>query len=147
MSSPETIATLNRLVMLHGKSLPVYLSYARPYELRGDEKAVATLNAIAKAHQAMVDRLAKLIEEEDGAVINGDFPIYFTGLHDLSYEYLTKEMVALQKRDIHSIEEAANDLRLAPMARALADEALGEAKAHLDALEEIVADKTPAGDA
>jgi len=132
--------------MLHGKSLPVYLSYARPYELRGDENAVETLNSIAKAHQTMADRFATVVAEEDGAVINGDFPIYFTGLHDLNYEYLIKEMVTLQKRDIGSIEAAAADLRLAPMARSLADEALGEAKAHLDALEDLLASRAAAAE-
>jgi len=132
--------------MLHGKSLPVYLSYARPYQLRGDEAAAEALNSISQAQQEMADRLAALVVEEDGVVINGDFPIYFTGLHDLSYDYLVKEMITLQKREIASIEAAANDLRLAPMARALADEALGEAKGHLDVLVELTGNATPAND-
>jgi len=129
---------LNRLLILHHRSLPMYLSYAMPYPMRGDEKARAVLDQIVDSQKEMVDRIGSLLIERAADVVHGEFPMYFTGLHDLSWEYLVKRMIADQRRDVAQIEECVEQLRDDPLGKALAEEALGAAKAHLDSLEELV---------
>lgn len=137
MTSPNTIDVLNRLLVIHHRSLPMYLGYAMPYPLRGDERARGVLNEIVESQKEMVERIGRLIVERGGNVEHGEFPMYFTGLHDLSLEYLVKRMIADQRRDIASIEQCVVQLHSDPLGKALAEEALGAAKAHLDALEEL----------
>lgn len=138
MTTADPNAVLNRLLILHHRSLPMYLSYALPYPTRGDDKARDVLKHIVASQKEMVDRIGSLLVEREVDVTHGEFPIYFTGLHDLSLEYLVRRMIADQRRDIAEIEKCAEQLSDDPYGKALAEEALGAAKAHLDALEELV---------
>jgi hypothetical protein len=142
MSSPETCDILNRILVLHARSLPVYLSYAKPDQLWKQPKAAAVLSRVAEDHQRTVDRLATLILENHGTVDHGEFPMSFTGLHDLSVEYLFRQLIDRQKRFIAVIDKLAAQLTLAPFAQAAAREAVGEAKGHLENLEELAAEPT-----
>jgi hypothetical protein len=71
----------------------------------------------------------------------GEYPMSYTGLNDLSIEYLIERMIEQQKRDISSIEQCVEQLNLAPMAQTLAKESLGAAKGHLDSLIELTETK------
>ncbi len=62
----------------------------------------------------------------------------FTDTHDLSLDYLLTEMAYYQKQDIAAIERCVADLAGDPEARALAEEALGNARGHLASLEELL---------
>jgi len=137
MSSSDTINVLNRLVVIHHRSLPVYLSYASPTWRRGDERARETLAVIADDARDMVDRLGEMIMDEGGTVEYGAFPMRFTALHDLSFDYLLDRLIDYQQRTITVIESCVAELLHAPLARALAEEALGAAKGHLESLEEL----------
>jgi hypothetical protein len=55
----------------------------------------------------------------------------------LSLEYLWGRLIEHQQRAVAEIEAAGDALRMAPLAQALAREALGEAKGHLDSLREV----------
>jgi hypothetical protein len=48
-----------------------------------------------------------------------------------------EKLIEHQKNAIEEISDCADQLRLAPSAQAIAQEALGEAKAHLKSLEEL----------
>jgi hypothetical protein len=137
MPTPSTIDILNRLYVLHHRSLAVYLHYAQPYRLSQDARAKTVLAQIAEDHSRTADKLASLVLEANGQVDPGEFPMSFTGLHDLSVEYLVKQLIERQKKHIAACEKLADALALAPYAQAAAREAVGEAKGHLDNLQEL----------
>jgi hypothetical protein len=133
----ETNGVLNELVAMHNRSLPMYLTYASPTWPRGAEKARETLELIAADQSETAERLAAAVLESGGVVNNGEFPMYYTGFHDLSFEYLLGQLIKEQKEDVASLEQHVASLSLAPMSKALAEEALGAAKGHLQSLEEL----------
>lgn len=85
----------------------------------------------------MSDRLAAMVLDEGGQLQLGEFPMTFTDLHDLSTDYLVPQVMAHQQDDLAVIQAAADQLRDAPAARAIAEEALGAALGHLDCLAEL----------
>ena len=136
MSSLDTNAVLNRLLVLHHRSLPVYLSQAMPWLHRNNAAAQEALQSIAADHRATVDRLGAMIVAEGGAPTYGEFPLRYTALHDLSLDYLVTRMLDYERLLILRISECADLLRMNPAAQAAALESLGEAKAHLQSLQE-----------
>ena len=139
MSPPSTTEILNRLLVLHVRSLPMYLSYAPPYELARHQNAKAVLDRIVEDQKRTVDRLGTLILDSGGTVDYGEFPMSFTSLHDLSLSYLLKLLIERQQKQIIACERLANQLSMAPYAQAAAREAVGEAKGHLENLQELPA--------
>jgi hypothetical protein len=67
----------------------------------------------------------------------------FTGYNDLSVKFLLEKIIERQEKSIAMIEKIADLLATAPYAQAAAREALGEAKGHLENLQEAAAE--PAG--
>ena len=63
----------------------------------------------------------------------------FTSLHDLSLDYLLGKLVQHQEETIREIDRCVGQLQTIPTIQAIAQEALGEAKGHLDSLRELVA--------
>lgn len=144
MSSAETIQSLNRLLGIHFQSLPMYLNdTCPPWTNRGDDKASEVLAQIACDQKFVLSRLIELVNEE-GATPERGAAQDFTPMNDLSLEFLLSKMIELQKRDIASIKECVEALSMAPLAKALAEEALGMAKGHLESLEEVAQDTAPA---
>lgn len=139
MSPPSTIEILNRLLVLHERSLPMYLSYAPPADLARNVKAKAVLDQIVTDQKRTIDRLATLVLDSGGTVDYGEFPMSFTSLHDLSLAYLLKQLIERQEKFVFACERLADQLATAPFAQAAAREALGEAKGHLDNLRELEA--------
>ena len=141
MQDLSTNDILNRLLIIHARSLPMYLSYAAPWQVRRHPRFMETLENVVFLQKQMVDRLATLVLENGGLVENGEFPMWFTGLHDLSVEYLLSQVILRQKKEIAYIEKCVQLLNRAPYAQAIAQEALGEAKGNLQALEEVVSER------
>ena len=137
MSSANYIDVLNRLVGIHNRSLPVYLTYAAPAWKRGDDTARATLSNVSTDQVETADRLAAMVVEAGGTVNKGNFPIYYTGYHDLGFDFLLGRVIMEQKEDVRTIEDCVAQLDLAPLAKAAAEEALGAAKGHLESLQEL----------
>lgn len=137
MSEATTNHLLNRLIAMHNRSLPAYLTYAAPAWHRGDDAAKETLRSIAADQRDTSERLAAMVTAHHGVVDNGEFPIYYTGYHDLSFDFLLNEIIKEQKEDIVAIEAVVAQLSMAPLAKALAEETLGAAKGHLQSLEEL----------
>src|SRR5439155_4653709 len=138
-SPPSTTQILNRLLVLHMRSLAVYLSYAPPYELAQHERAKAVLDQMVEDQKRTVDRLGTLILDSSGTIDYGEFPMSFTSLHDLSLEYLLNLLIERQQKFITACEKLADALSMAPYAQAAAREAVGEAKGHLENLQELKA--------
>jgi hypothetical protein len=136
MTDDSTYQILNKLLVLHSRSLAKYLSYARPWAIQAHPKAMGVLDQMVEDQQNTVDRLAKMIMET-GPVDHGEFPIQFTGWHDLSVEFLVNKLIERQQKTIIIIERLVDQLALAPYAQAVAKEVLGQAKGHLENLQEV----------
>lgn len=139
MSPPSTNEILNRLLVLHERSLPLYLSYAPPAGLARNTQAKSVLDSVVADQKRTTDRLATIILESNGVIDHGEFPMSFTSLHDLSLPYLLKLVIERQEKTIAACERLADALNMAPYAQAAAREAVGEAKGHLENLQELQA--------
>ena len=140
MSDQQTIDVLNRLMAIHYRSLPMYLSHAPPWKTRGDERAAETLGDVVADQQQMCHRFSAEIQRRGGTIDTGEFPTEYTDMHFLSLDYVLGRLIDAQRQDIAQIEScvaAAPDAEI----RALAEESLGMAKGHLDSLEELAAKK------
>ena len=137
LKSPQTCASLNRLSVAHHRSLPVYLQYAPPWINRDAEEVKLVLEQIVSDQEATVDRVSTMIQDAGEDVDPGEFPIEFTGLHDLSLDYLLSRMVEGQREIVSVCEQAVSELAADALAQAVAQEAVGAAKAHLDSLLEL----------
>lgn len=142
MASAETIAILNRLVTIHRCSLASYMKFACPWSAESNGQILETLAAITDDHAQTADRIASFVLEQGGILATGDFPMEFPGYHDVSLSFLLDQLVTRQLADMDAIKTCVEDLQMTPMAKALAEEALGESKAHLELLEEL---KQPVG--
>ena len=143
MNAARVLDVLNRLYVLHARSLPTYLGYAHPWQSRGDEQASLTLQQIAADHAEMADRMGHVILRRDGVVEHGEFPMDYTDTHDLSLRFLLKRLIDAQQTLVSEIEGCVRGVEGDKSAKALADEALGMAKGHLDSLLELAG--APAG--
>jgi hypothetical protein len=137
MTADSTISALNRLLVIHNRSLAQYLSYASPTWHLGDDEARATLRVVAADQHAFVDRLGELILQTGGTVEYGSFPLSYTGYHDLSSDFLLNKLVENQKQNVSAIEQCIPRLSRNPLAKALGEESLGAAKGHLESLQEL----------
>ena len=141
--SDVTIDALNDLLTLEYRSLPMYLTYASPWRRPEDGRAEATLKHIVTDQQHMAARIVDAIQERNGAIEVGDFPMDFTDMHDLALDFLVKDMIHWQKRDIAQAEAIVAALQGDRAARELAQEVLGAERAHLEALQDLTV-PTPA---
>jgi hypothetical protein len=99
------------------------------------------IEAIAMDEDVMAERISRMIIDAGALPRTGEFPMEFTDLHDLDIDYLMKAAVRYQEQDVAAIQGLVDRLQTAPAAKALAEEALGLAKGHLDSLYELT--KTP----
>lgn len=137
MSSLDINEILNRLLAIHYRSLPMYLSYAPPWTANGQDEAAKVLGRIVANQQRIVDRLGQMILDIGGTVSYGEFPMRFTAYHDVSFDFLLKILLERQQREVATIEKYVDQLRSAPLIHALGQEALGESQAHLDMLADL----------
>jgi hypothetical protein len=137
MNNSKTIDVLNRLYVLHNRSLPIYLRDAAPWTHAGDEGGAQTLSHIIEDHERTLERLGAMILDRDGALEHGRFAMEFTGWHDLAFGFILARLIERQRRDIRTIEACVRELEHDPAAKAVAEEILGQAKGHLDSLVEL----------
>jgi hypothetical protein len=145
MSKADNYQALNRLLTVLYRSLPMYLMYASPWTHRGDEPAVAALKRIADNQERLANRIAQYVIDAYGRVELGDYPLDFPDTHDLALDYLLGKLVACQKSDVAKLEQIVPVVRDDPRAAALAEEALGAARGHLETLEELAAEAAKHG--
>jgi len=138
MNRESNNEALNRLLAILTRSFPMYLMYARPYVARGDRRAMETLEQMAADQTQLSQRVVSFLQSNEGRIETGEFPMEFTDANDLSVSFIVRRAIGYQRQDIAAIEQIVDDLRLFPLAAALAEEALGLAKGHLQTLEELV---------
>ena len=137
MKNVSTNDVLNRLLVLHNRSLPMYLANAVPWTRIGNEHAIEVLGQIVADQRHTVDRIGEMITESGGDVDVGEFPMVFTAYNDISFDFLLGLLITRQKRELAAIEQCLAQLGSAPLAKALAEEARGAALGHLDSLQEL----------
>ena len=145
MTDKNTIELLGQLLVCHYRSLPMFLTEAAPWVHRGDAEASEVLNDIVASQKRMCHRLASEIEQRGGIVDVGDYPIDFLDFHFLSLDYMLQRVCEYQRKEIVSLGRSAEQLYADPAASAIAKEALGAARGHLESLEELLA-KIPQND-
>jgi len=140
MIEPSTVQNLNRLLAIMDRSFPQYLQYSRPYVPPGRDELVETLESIVSDQNAICERISQILLDAHAPLRTGEFPMDYTDKHDLDIDYLVRVAADYQEQDIASIAQLVEQLQTAPAAKALAEEALGMAKGHLDSLRELVSD-------
>ncbi len=143
MKSDTTREALNRLWVIHNYSLANYLADAPPAWTDEDVAAAALLHDISEDQRHMADRIGKMIIAQGGKLPLGMFPDRFLTWNDLAPRFMLGELVDYQQRTIAAIDKLISQLPQASIAKSLAQECLGVAKAHLDSLREVAAKKTP----
>lgn len=137
MSESKTTLVLEQLLVVLVRSYPAYLEYARPYATQQDERLLTTLDQIVTDQEHLAERIGQALRAAGHPARLGDFPMDYTDQHDLSTEYVVRMAIEYQKQDIAELEQLVDELRFAPMAQALAEEALGLGKGHLETLQEL----------
>jgi hypothetical protein len=127
---------LVRLLHTQWYSLPAYLRGASPWAHPGAERVIGTFGHIAADQQALGARIAAHLVRQYEVAPRGGFPARFTAFNDLSIDYLIGMLIEQQRATIGVIEACAGELRGDPAGRALAEEALGAARGHLESLVE-----------
>ena len=110
----------------------MYLADAVPWMHAGDEKAKHA------DYRMYAGRISDLLLSRRKRFTFGEYPMVFTDTHDLSLDYLISELVDYQKQDVAAIEKCVVDLKTDAPSRVLAEEVLGNARGHLESLEEFL---------
>jgi len=135
--SGQNVDALNRLLAVHCRSLPMYLVDGTQWTNRGEVRFKTTLDEIVQDQRALSQRIADLITERGGTIEIPPYHIHFTDTHFLAVDHLLKRLYSGGVADLDTIERCLAELSGDPPAKALAQEALGAARAHLEALEEL----------
>ena len=143
-NAPTTNDLLNRVLVLHERSLPVYVSYALADTLDATPKFAAAIRQTVDDQRRTVDRIATIVLDNGGMVDRGEFPMNFTAYNDVSAAFLLKKIIERQEKTIEMLQKIAEMLATAPYAQAAVREALGEAKGHLENLQELAAERAEA---
>jgi hypothetical protein len=137
MTSLSTNDILNRVLIVHNRSLPMYLHDAAPWVRHGEGDAIETLRQIVRDHKQVVERVGAMITDNNGVYELGEYPLPFTAYHDVSFDWLLPMLIDREERTIKYLQQCAQQLALAPMAKALVEETMGMAKGHLEMLQEL----------
>jgi hypothetical protein len=138
----STLRQLDRLFGIHYRSFALYVADSGPVNdgTRADESAAKTLRDLVNNNLLYSRRFADAILDRHGDVERDSYPMEFTDKNFLSLDYLIRELTEYQRRDVAHIERIVAALGDDdPDAKELAQESLGAAKAHLEALEAAAA--------
>lgn len=137
MTSHNGINALGQALSILETALPQYLANTRPWTKPGDEASIAVVAQITREQQRDIGRIVGVIDASREMLPSGQFPMAFTDTHDLSIEYLVREMFEYQKQDIASLEKCVDFAGTDVVAKSLIEEVLGSARAHLELLKEL----------
>jgi hypothetical protein len=135
MNRPDPIDVLNQLLRLLFRSLPVYLQGTQFWIHDGDAPGLAVLQTIAADRKRFAKRLAETIDQRGGVADAGRFPLAFTGLNDVSLDYIVDCVRRAQREEIPSLERHLVELEGDPEAHALVAEILANACKHRELLD------------
>jgi len=131
---------LNRVAVLHHRSLPTYLTYARPWVRAGSEAKAGIIDDMAADHHDLVQRILRVLEADDRPVMLGDFPMDYTDLNDLSLDFILQELTHYERRLLNTLQEIASWMDRDESSYLLVNMAIGMAMGHLENLAEANGD-------
>ena len=137
MPSSHSHDCLSQAFLVLSSSLPQYLANTRPWTRGGDKRATETLDQIIREQQRDSGRIADVIEATNEPLPSSQYPMAYTDTHDLSMEYLVRELVEYQRQDVAALEQCVTLAASNVVARSLLEEILGSSRAHLELLEEL----------
>lgn len=132
------IDVLNQLLHLLSRGLSAYVVEINPWMQPGDESLRASLFNLADDRRLFASRTIHAISDNAGDPDPGPFPLEYTGLNDVSIEYLAGELVDSLSIDIEILEALSAQLNGMPDLHALTQEILGNTKAHVEILEKML---------
>ncbi len=141
MDPSEALSVLNRLLQVLSRSLPMYLVDARPWTRRDDQPLEGALARVVADQRTYAQRVVDRIVAIGGRPDPGRFPMQFASANDLTMEYLRPGLIECQRQDVESLRLCVDELHNDPDLHSLAEEALGNARGHLDILEEMMKDE------
>lgn len=136
------VRKLNQLLEIHVTSFASYVLDVGAWNpgRAADEDIAKVLQNVGRDQRALADRIYTAILDRGGPFDYGSYPMSFTDKNDLTYDRLLREVADFQHRDTAAIERIAASLEGGDVeALELAQEALGSAKAHQDALDAVAA--------
>jgi hypothetical protein len=137
MPQDSSVDILNRLLRIVYRSLSMYLAGTSPWTSRDDGRAEAVLSHLVADSKFYSQKIADAILDRNGIIEAGSFPIEFADVHDLSLDFMVGELIEAQRRGVKAIEACVNALARDRAAKAIAEEVLGNARGHLESLEEL----------
>ncbi len=138
MDRRDPTEVLSELLRLLYRSLPLYLRGKHPWVRWQHGEGLDALDHIAADDSLYSKRLADAIQERNGRIDVGQFPVSYTAIHDLSLDYLLPRVAGELRERIGHVERWIADLAGEPLLRALAEEILGNARGHLETLTELL---------
>ncbi len=141
LESPMVVSVLNRLLRTLCRSLALYAEEIKPWSLAGHEPVWTAVGRLAADGRMYSQRVAEAIIERGGQPDPGPFPLEFAALNDLGLEFFLREIIVRLNRDQKVIGQCAAELADDPAARALAEEAYGNLRGHIELLEGAAAGK------
>jgi ferritin len=135
MTKQTPIDSINQVMNALRYSLASYLRFARPWIDASAQSIAETIRHVAQDHRQHVTRIGELLVNRHGHVESRAFPRPFTGLNDLSIEYLLPLVIEDEKQIIQIIEASAVALNCDVEVSDLLAEVLDIEKRHLRVLE------------
>ncbi len=141
MNPPEVVPALNRLLNVLCRSLSMYLAEARPWTRRHDQHLQEALANVVADRRELSARVARAVQQHHGRPDPGRFPMAFTAINDVALEGLRPKLIEYQQRDVEALRRCVAELAPLPPLHALAEEALGNARGHLEILNQMMNDE------
>ncbi|MGD9127159.1 MAG: hypothetical protein PVH19_07240 [Planctomycetia bacterium] len=136
-SEIDPAGVLNRMVEVLLYSFPVYLETTRPWSIRDPKNVCSRVGIVAADQHAMAERLIEKIHRLGAQVDPGGFPREFTAFNDLEISTVLDIAIEWQKQMIVDLQQGAQALADYSGLVPLVEEAVGNARGHLAALEEL----------
>lgn len=133
--------SLDGLLRLLCRGLPVYLLEVKPWTQPGDESLFKALTHLLDDRRLFAGRVAQEILARGGYPDPGPFPLKFTGLNDVSLDYLARELLDSLRADMEILQNYSHRLKELPRLHALSEEILGNTKGHAEILEKVIKDE------
>jgi hypothetical protein len=141
MKPSDAIPILNQLLQIVSRSLSMYLADAKPWARPERQRLQAAVDRLVADQRLFAGRVAQAIVERGGRPDWGTFPSGFAAKHDLSLDFLARELVSGLSANVTQFEGCVTQLSQIPPLHALAEEILGNVRGHLDVLSEQVGGK------
>ena len=132
---------LNQLLHLLLRGLPAYVAEVNPWMEPKSQPLRKALANLAADRGLFANRTNQAILDRGAYPDPGAFPLEYTGLNDVSMEYLTNELINSLNVDIEILRELSSQLREIPELHALTEEILGNTIGHAEILEERMRDE------